>query len=212
MRCSVGPAGAACTLTSGVESMGLTRLGLRLVALVAALCWATAYRDGDTSHSNPHGDSGQESAQQATPGSAADSALIAAAGRVAVFLRGNAGFEDSLFADTVVLHVAPDGGGAQRMVPISELAARSSWTVGGYSLLPPADDRELVMSVGRHLSCIEAPLATHSEALARMPHVGTSLRPAEGGSCLQSWTLTLVFDTAGGSPRVVAALYDQWEW
>lgn len=192
--------------------MGLTRPGFRPVAIVAALCWATACRGGDSAHSDPRGDPEQEGVQHATPVSRVDSALLAAAGRVGAFLRGNAGFENRLFADTVVLHVAPEGGGAQRMVPMSELAARSGWTVGGYSLLPPADDRELMMAVGRHLSCIEAPLATQSEALARMPHVGTSLRPAEGGSCLQSWTLTLVFDTVGGSPRVVAALYDQWEW
>jgi hypothetical protein len=188
----------------------LGRSRRRPLAVVAVLFWATACRGGDGSRSNPRGDPGQEDI--ATPVSRGDSALIAAAGRVGAFLRGNAVFEHRLFADTVVLHVAPEGGGAQRVVPVSELAVRSGWTVGGYSLLPPADDRELVMSVGRHLSCIEAPLATQSEALARMPHVGTSLRPAEGGSCLQSWTLTLVFDTTGGSPRVVAALYDQWEW
>lgn len=189
--------------------MRLREPGVRLAAIAWVLCCVTGCRGGDSSHSMPPDVPGQEGAQQ---GSSADSALVAAARRIATFLRGNAAFEERLFADTVMLYVAPEGGGAQRAVPLSELAARSGWTVGAYSMVPPADDRALVTAVDRHLSCVDAPLATRSEALARLPHVGMGLRPAEGGSCLQSWTLTLVFDTTGGSPRVVAALYDQWEW
>ena len=182
----------------------------RLLALIAFLALASGCGAGDGPQSR--GEASPSEERETPTAGGADSTLVATARRVVSFLRGDAPFDERLFADTVVLHVAPEGGGAQRAVRASELARPSGWTVGGYSLLPPADERELVTAVGRHLSCVEAPLATQSEALARLPHVGTSLRPAEGGSCLQAWTLTLVFDTAGVSPRVVAALYDQWEW
>lgn len=184
-----------------------------MTTMAAALFCLAACGGGETRGRMPPGASGQEAPQErGDPGSRSDSALVAAARQVGAFLRGRASFDTSLFKDTVELQVAPEGGGAQRAVASSELAERSGWTVGGRSLVPPADDRELAVAVGRHLSCVEAPLATRSERLARLPHVGMSLRPAEGGSCLQSWTLTLVFDTTAGSPRVVAALYDQWEW
>ena len=183
----------------------------RSFALLACLGLAAGCRGGDGSQP-PEGAASPPDERVAPMASGPDSTMVAAARRVVSFLQGNAAFPEGLLADTVVLHVAPEGGGARRAVPVSGLAAPSGWTVGGYSLVPPADGRELATAVGRHLSCMEAPLSTRSEALARMPHVGTSFRPAEGGSCLQAWTLTLVFDTAAGAPRVVAALYDQWEW
>jgi hypothetical protein len=38
------------------------------------------------------------------------------------------------------------------------------------------------------------------------------LQPDGAQSCLQSWNATFVFDTAGGSPRLIGVIYDQWEW
>jgi hypothetical protein len=66
--------------------------------------------------------------------------------------------------------------------------------------------------VGRHLKCREYPLSSIDAELARLPHVGTMLMFDEGGGCLSSWNLTLVFDPDRKPPTLVAAVYDQWEW
>jgi hypothetical protein len=42
--------------------------------------------------------------------------------------------------------------------------------------------------------------------------VGVKLEPANAKSCLESWNATFVYDTTGGRTRLIAAIYDQWEW
>jgi hypothetical protein len=56
------------------------------------------------------------------------------------------------------------------------------------------------------------PLASRVPALAARPHVGVRLEPSTPKSCLETWNATFVFDTSAATPRLVAALYDQWEW
>lgn len=140
-----------------------------------------------------------------------DTSLTGAAERIISFLRADADFPSELFADTVTLRVAPEGGGASRTLARHALADRSEWTVGGHRLAPPAAAGELTTRVGSHFNCMEVPLSTRSEALARFPHVGVLLRPPDTESCLQSWNMTLVFES-GPRPAVTAVLYDQWEW
>jgi hypothetical protein len=70
---------------------------------------------------------------------------------------------------------------------------------------------KLTTKVGRHFDCNEQSLATRFPRLAERPHVGTMLEPANRTSCLQTWNVTFVFDT-NSRPRLVAAVYDQWEW
>ena len=61
------------------------------------------------------------------------------------------------------------------------------------------------------MNCREQPLERKFPRLARFPHVGTMLEPERARSCLQTWNMTFVFDTSEG-PRLIAAVYDQWEW
>ena len=141
-----------------------------------------------------------------------DTSLTAAAERIIAFLRGQAGFDPALFGDTVILQVAPEGGGARRRVAREALGHRSGWTVGRHRLVPPDAAGELTTRVGSHFNCMEIPLSTRAEELAALPHVGTVLRPRDAESCLQSWNMTLVFDSAAPRPALTAVLYDQWEW
>lgn len=142
---------------------------------------------------------------------AADAPRVQAARAVVAFLRGDAPPDTTLLADSVTLHVAPEGGGDSRRVSRDALRDRSAWRVGRFSLVPPASLTELTTAPGRHLACVETSLATRAPDLAAHPHVGASLRPARPESCLQSWTLTFVF--ADPAPAVLTdVLYDQWEW
>lgn len=70
----------------------------------------------------------------------------------------------------------------------------------------------MTTQVGSHLNCRIYPLASRYEELARLPHVGTMLEPPDGDTCLETWSLTVVFDPAVRTPTMVAAVYDQWEW
>lgn len=81
-----------------------------------------------------------------------------------------------------------------------------------YSFVPGAHLTERTLRVGRHFNCQEQPLATRAPELAAHPHVGVRLQPPAANSCLETWNATFVFDTAAGAPRLVAVLYDQWEW
>ena len=65
--------------------------------------------------------------------------------------------------------------------------------------------------VGRHLKCLDYPLSATFPDLARLPHVGTMLSYGTA-SCLQTWTLTVIFDPLAQPPKLVAAVYDQFEW
>lgn len=169
--------------------------------VLAFLLAACSEREGDTS---------------AVPSTRAEASELEAAGRTVIrFLQGRVPFDSVAIADTVTLHVAPEGGGASTTYTREQLRDPSSWTVvsGGQSLklVPPAANATLTTKTSRHFNCMEYDLASRSPELARLPHVGTKLQPADAASCLQSWNLTLVFDSTT-QPRLVAALYDQWEW
>jgi hypothetical protein len=147
-----------------------------------------------------------------TPAAANGEQLVGAAERIVAFLTGGAPLDTLLLADTVRLHIAPEGGGVQRAVARGELAERSAWRVGERTLLPGFEGGDLITRPGVHINCREYQLATRVPELARHPHVGTRLNTADGESCLEGWNATFVFDTASATPRLVAAVYDQWEW
>ena len=141
--------------------------------------------------------------------------LDSSARRVVEFLRGKASFEQIALSDTVTLFVSPEGGGGRTTFARDQLRQPSAWRVrsGGrvISLAPPAGLTRLTTKVGRHFNCAEQSLASKFPRLAQRPHVGTVLAPENASSCLQTWNVTFVFDT-GSRPRLVAAVYDQWEW
>jgi len=62
------------------------------------------------------------------------------------------------------------------------------------------------------MRCTPSDLKTHFPALAAQPHVGIKLEPPNAKSCLESWNATFIYDTTGGRTRLIAAIYDQWEW
>jgi hypothetical protein len=156
-----------------------------------------------------------QAAMAAGPASPQDSALIRAASAVIAFLRGERPFGDIAAADTVLLQLGPEGGGARVRVPRAALASRRNWQVpaNGHSvaLLPPPGD-SVTLQAGTHFQCLPRDLAATFPELARLPHVGTLHQPRGATSCLQSWNLTLVFGRGSVPPRLVAAVYDQWEW
>jgi hypothetical protein len=143
--------------------------------------------------------------------------LDSSARRVVDFLRGNGSFDqiELKLSDTVTLFVSPEGGGGRATFVRERLRQPSAWRVrsGGrvFSLAPPAGMTKLTTKVGRHFNCKEQPLASKFPRLAQLPHVGAVLEPENARSCLQTWNVTFVFDTTS-HPRVVAAVYDQWEW
>lgn len=112
--------------------------------------------------------------------------------------------------------VSPEGGGARTAFTREQLRHPSDWVVQSgrqrYAFAPPPGLAKLTTRLGRHFNCMEYPLSSRFAELAQLPHVGVKLEPDSIGSCLQSWNVTLVFDPAAGPPRLVAAVYDQWEW
>jgi hypothetical protein len=147
--------------------------------------------------------------------------LVDAATAVVAFLRGEVGFDRIPVADTVTLYLAPEAGGAPRTVTRAMLRDPSNWMIRGpnprpgrqgigYSFVPSEVKAELTTRVGRHLKCLEYPLSSIYEELARYPHVGVML--AYGTGCLQTHNFTLVFDPVETPPTLIAAVYDQWEW
>ncbi len=149
------------------------------------------------------------------PASAGDAELEGAARDVIAFLQGRTPFDSLSLADSVALYVSPEGGGARSVYGREALRQPSSWKVSSgrrtFSLTPPAGSDSLTTKAGRHFNCVEYDLASRYPELARLPHVGTRLQLRDAASCLQSWNLTLVFDSAI-QPRLIAAVYDQWEW
>lgn len=81
-----------------------------------------------------------------------------------------------------------------------------------YAFAPPAGLTKLTAKAGRHFNCLEYALASRFPHLAKLPHVSVKLEPTTSSSCLQSWNTTFVFDASERAPRLVAAVYDQWEW
>lgn len=154
----------------------------------------------------------------AAPERPAPAELVRTAEEVVGFLRGQVAFDRLRLADTVVLYLAPEGGGARAAVPRERLRDPAAWSVRdpasgtAYPLAPPPGLGEPATRVGRHFACLEQPLGSRVAELDSLPHVGTTLRPPGAESCLQSWNLTLVFAPGARPPVLVAAVYDQWEW
>ena len=150
-------------------------------------------------------------------GSAEDVELVEAATRIVRFLRGEALFDSIHLADTVSLYLGLEEGRTRRDVERALLRDRTNWKVQSeslrhsYSFVPPARTAALTTRVGRHLNCLDYPLSASFPDLARLPHVGTMLSYGTA-SCLQTWTLTVIFDPHVRPPKLVAAVYDQFEW
>ena len=134
------------------------------------------------------------------------------------FLRGDVDFEKirSRLADTVALYLTPEGGGAAVGYLREHLRAPSNWVIvsdhGTYSFVPPRQLTKLTVKEGRHFNCLEYSLASRFPALEGAVHVGVRLEPERRTSCLETWNATFIFDWSTGTPRLVAAVYDQWEW
>jgi len=141
--------------------------------------------------------------------------LDSAARRVVDFLRGKVAFEQIALNDTVTFYASPEAGLASTTFTRERLRRPSAWVMRSgrhdLKLAPPARTTELTTKVGRHFNCREESLATKFPQLAHLPHVGTMLTPEHSSSCLQTWNMTFVFDTST-RPRVIAVVYDQWEW
>lgn len=151
--------------------------------------------------------------------SAAEARLDSAARRAVAFLRGQLPGDSVPLADTVVLRLAPEGGGHEVRVRRADLGSPSAWSVAAgrarYHLAPPLTYTNVTTAVGRHLNCRVYDLATQAPDWASAPHVGVSLQPDDAApSCLRSWSMTFIFDTTarGEWPRLAGVLYDQWEW
>lgn len=170
--------------------------------VVAGACGSTdRSRDADTS---------------ATPATVSiASPLDSAARQVVSFLQGEAPYSSIVLADTVSLYLGKEGGGTRKTVTRDQLRRPSSWTVqsraGTFSFVPPRTHTRLTMRPGAHFICTERQLAASFPQLASLPHVGVLLEPEKRDNCLQTWNATFVFDN-NERPRLVAAVYDQWEW
>ena len=137
-----------------------------------------------------------------------------AARAIVAFLRG----EDSLtvaLADTVTLRLGTEGGGDSVRIARQRLRDPQAWAVSmgdqSVSFVPGADMTLLTTEPGAHFRCFPQELAISHPDLAGRPHVGAKLEPVDALSCLQTWNVTFVFDESS-PPRLVAAIYDQWEW
>jgi hypothetical protein len=144
-----------------------------------------------------------------------DRALETAAKEIVAFLQGKRQFDGILLADTVVLHLSPEGGGTRAVFTRENLRLPAKWALRSdgqrYSFVPLPWTR-MTTRPGRHFNCHEYPLGSRFPHLATLPHVGVKLEPDRPASCLESWNATFVFDTSAGRPQLIAAVYDQWEW
>lgn len=157
------------------------------------------------------------SSDAASPETEGQIELVEAASAVVRFLRGEVPFDSIQLADTVSLYLGQEEGRTRRDLARDMLRDRRNWNVHSqslrhsYSFVPPAGAASLTTRVGRHLNCLDYPLAATFPDLAQLPHVGTTLRYGTD-SCLQTWNLTLVFDRHERPLRLIAAVYDQFEW
>lgn len=142
--------------------------------------------------------------------------LEQAASQAARFLAGYESFAKLDLADSVDLYIAPDGGGDRVRMARAQLADRNAWQVQGIrrtqSFVPTGMRTRLVPAVGKYMNCMPSDMRTRFPQLASSPHVGVKLEPPNAKSCLEAWSLTFVYDTTGGRTRLIAAIYDQWEW
>jgi hypothetical protein len=146
----------------------------------------------------------------------AQAELDSVAREIVGFLRDSIPFERLNVADTVRIYVSPEGGGGHTALSRDALRRSADWKVRSrgqlYSLVPPKTVTKLTTRPGKHLNCKEYPLSSRVPELATFPHVGTKLEPDSVASCLQSWNVTFVFDLSARPLRLIAAVYDQWEW
>lgn len=146
------------------------------------------------------------------------SGLIHTAEHIVDFLSGRGTLDPSALADSVRLMVPPEAGGSAISVGREALRHRQAWRIPSVfgsddiSILPPPAATERTVREGAHLRCMDSDLARAVPEYAGAPHVGVMLRPPDAISCLQAWILTLVFERTDDGPRVIAAVYDQWEW
>ena len=132
--------------------------------------------------------------------------------RLLSFLVGGEAPPAGMFADSVTLLVAPEGGGATAVLTPTELADRAAWRVDDHALTPPAGYAHRQVAPGRHWNCQATDLSTLYPDLASLPHVGVRLSAEADASCMQTWNATFVFDQDAARPRLIAVVYDQWEW
>jgi hypothetical protein len=142
--------------------------------------------------------------------------LRSAAENIVAFLRGAVAYETLSVADTVEFVVPTEGGGTRQRMSREALHDRHAWIIQAnsqqYSFVPAANFTEIKVAPGGHFNCYEGRLSARVAEFAESPHVGVRLDPPEVESCLQGWNATFVFNTASGQPRLIAAIYDQWEW
>jgi hypothetical protein len=145
-----------------------------------------------------------------------DSGLEIASKQIVAFLQGTRAFGAINLADTVTLYLSPEGGGTRATFTRASLRSPSNWTLQSagrsYPFVPPPSFTKVTAKASRHFNCREYSLASRFSHLAGLPHAGVKLEPENAGSCLQTWNTTFVFDTTARPPRLVAAVYDQWEW
>lgn len=143
------------------------------------------------------------------------SSLESHAGRVVAFLRGQVPADSVAFADSVTLYVAPEGGGSSRVMTGPALRDPAEWVVESpparYEFTPPRDHTDATYKARTHFNCLEYTLDSRYPALAQFPHVAVQLRRPGQTGCLTVWNVTFVFDDVA-TPRLIAAVYDQWEW
>jgi catechol 2,3-dioxygenase-like lactoylglutathione lyase family enzyme len=195
-------------LQTDANAMRVPVLAAGFASLVLASCTGTARQEMEAV---------QPPSADSTTHRADGTAELESAARDAIaFLRGELGFDRVHLADTVVLYLSPEGGGARTRFTREQLRDPASWKVvsGGhaYSFVPPPRLTKLTTRAGRHFNCGEYPLASRYPELARLPHAGVKLEPEAPESCLQAWNVTFVYDPATRPLRLVAAVYDQWEW
>jgi hypothetical protein len=150
-----------------------------------------------------------------TPAPAAVAPLDSAARAVLAFLRREKAFSTIVLADSVEIYVGKDAGGTRTMYAREELQRPSMWVgrskLGNYKFAPPSTHVVSSVKRGVHFNCTERKLAESFPQLARRPHVGVMLEPEFRENCMQTWNVTFVFDDSI-KPRLIAAVYDQFEW
>jgi hypothetical protein len=172
---------------------------------------------------SPRPASGGATAESATDTALAPSrraALEDAARQLTSFLTGGAALDTLALGDTVALHLPLEGAGPSTGASVrlarGALRDRDAWRIRAgdqsFTFVPPNGLTKMTVRAGTHFVCRDVPLASRVPALTMRPHVGVRLEPPTPKSCLETWNATFVFDTSAATPRLVAAVYDQWEW